>query len=307
MNRNFTQMSSPSRSFYTRLMRPAALAAVVSALVVLGGCASAPVDTPAVDLPFPSPISGPGRPDLDRGAQRAVEEGWESLLRGDSAGARSRAAQTEENPAATLLGLQATVVANNRDTIPGLVELTATHPDYAAAWLTLSAAAEKAANEALALSAASRGAKLWSNKRWVERVGSLHTRWVDDRINEAERLYESDQPAEAIAALAPAMALEPGNKDAVLLKARSLIAAGQPDRAEAALAVLPRDRDVVLLGGSIAEARGDTDAAIRIYSSLEDDPDATLLAASIAESRHDWQTAMSLYSALPNGHTPRKM
>lgn len=291
-------MISSHRSLFAQLVVCAAFAALIG----VSGCATAPAVSPALDLPFPSPISGPGRPDLDRGAQRAIDEGWNSLLRGDNAGARSSAARVENNPAATLLELQSVVVADNRDTIAGLVELTATLPGYAAAWLTLSAAAEKADNEALALSAANRGAKLWSNERWVDRARSLHTRWVDDRIKEAEGLCESDQPTEALAALEPALALEPGNKDAVLVKTSALIASGQPDRAEAALAVLPQDRDVVMLAGSIAEARGDTGAAIRIYSSLEDDPEATLHAVSIAESEREWQTAMRLYSALPNDH-----
>ena len=295
-------MFSPRRNLLTQLTACAAIATAASALLLLNGCASAPAVSPVVELPFPSPTSGPGHPELDRGAQRHLEDGWQSLLRGDSTGARSAASQSGSNSAATLLELQSTVIGNNRGTIQGLEELTASQPDYAAAWLTLSAAAEKADNEALALSAADRGAELWSKQRWVDRANNLHTLWVDNRIEEAGRLFDSDQPVEAIAALAPAMALEPGNRDAVLLKTRALVAVGQPDRAEAALSVLPQDRDVTLLAGNIAEARGDTDAAIRIYSSLQDDPEATLLAVSIAESEHNWQTAMDLYTSLPENH-----
>ena len=262
-----------------------------------------------MSLDFPSPDEGPGGPSLDKGQRRKIERGWDALIRGDAAAARASASGV--GTAGQLLALQASVVDGDQDPVPGLRGLTETAPDYAAAWLTLSVAAESADNESLALGAAKRGTELWSDKRWRDRSDRLHQLWVGDRVNSAQRLLETGEPEQALDALDPALALEPGNRDAVLLKARLLIALDEPDRAEAALAILPRDNDVIRMSGTIAEARGDLSAAMRIYSSLPDDPEATILAAAIAESTGDWLNAMNLYSSLPDeqpekGHGLRK-
>ena len=268
-------------------------------LASMSGCATAPSGPPAARLDFPSPGTGPGRPAIDRGVQRDIDAGWNELLRGDAVAARKSAARAGTGPAAELLGLQAAIVADDSDPIPGLRRLTDAGPDYAAAWITLSVAAEKADNEALALAAADRGADLWPDDRWESRAEQLHQRWVDDRVSSARSLYEAEQPTGALDTLAPALALEPENRPAVLLQARILIALDEPDRAEAVLASLSRDNDVVLLSGNIAESRGDLNAALRIYASLADDPEATLLAIGVAETQGQWSTAMNLWSTLP--------
>ena len=195
--------------------------------------------------------------------------------------------------------MQADVVEGG-DAVADLEQLTGSMPEYAAAWLTHSVAAENSANERLALTAAQRGAELWSDQRWVDREQALRQRWVGDRIASARTLYEADQPEEARAALLPALEIEPDNRDAVILEARIFIDLDQPDRAESILARLPRDPEVIRVSGNIAEARGDLNAAMRIYSSLRDDPEALLMAIDIAENQSDWLTAMNLYSALPD-------
>jgi tetratricopeptide (TPR) repeat protein len=273
-----------------------ALGAVV--LLNLTGCASAPAGPPPERLGFPSPASGPGRPDLDKGAKEQISEGWQSLLRGDTAAARSGAARVA-GTAGRLLEMQADVVEGS-DAVADLEQLTGSMPDYAAAWLTLSVAAENSDNEKLALTAARRGAELWSDQRWVDREQALHQRWIGDRIASARTLYEADNPEKARSALLPALEIEPDNRDAVILEARIFIDLDQPDRAESVLAKLPRDPEVIRVSGNIAEARGDLNAAMRIYSSLQDDPEALLMAIDIAETQSDWLTAMNLYSALPD-------
>ncbi len=279
----------------------AASAAAIVALLGLGGCATAPADVAEVQLEFPSPDSGPGRPALEKGAERHIDDGWQALRRSDPTAAKTFAAQAGAGTASHLLELQAAIVSG-KNPVDDLEGLTRTAPEYAAAWLTLSVAAERADNEALALQAADRGASLWPDKRWVERTQSLRRRWVDDRVEAATTLLAEDDPQASLTTLEPALALDPDNRDAVLLQARSWIAIDRLDTAEAVLAGLPRDRDVVLLSGSIAESRGDADAAIRIYSSLPDDPEATLLAIALAEVEENWQTAMELYSSLPDDH-----
>ena len=274
-------------------------AAAVISLVISAGCASAPAKAPPARLDFPAPDTGPGRPDLSRADQDHIDKGWNALLAGDPAMARSSAAQTGPNPAAELLTLQADIVAGSDSSMPGLERLTTAQSEYAAAWLTLSVAAESADDEAVALEAASRGAELWPDKRWIGREQRLRQRWVDDRIESARELYETEYSVAALEVLEPALTLDPDNRDAVLLKARALIALDQPDRAEAALSGLPRDPEVVRVSGNIAEARGDLSAAMRIYTSLPEDPEAVLLGVGIAESQGDWLSAMNLYRLLP--------
>lgn len=277
-----------------------ALALAIVGVLALAGCASAPPAAPPERLPFPSPAEGPGAPELGTQAAKHLEAGWRSLARGDAAGARTGAAEAGANPASQLLELQARVVAGGPDPTPALAELAAENPEYAAGWLTLSAAAEAAREEATALEAAERGAELWPVKRWQERAQELRRRWIGDRVASAERLFGEGRPDAAVEALAPALAIEPDNRGALLVKARSLTALGELDRAEAALVGLPRDREVIMLAGDIAEARGDSSAAIRIYSSLEDDPEALLEAIRLAEEDADWLTAMNLYGELPD-------
>jgi tetratricopeptide (TPR) repeat protein len=277
----------------------AVLAVAAISLVISTGCASAPAAAPPARLDFPAPNSGPGRPDLSHAEQNHIDQGWKALLKGDSTSARTNATQAGANPAAELLSLQAALVAGSGDPISDLERLTTDESQYAAAWLTLSVAAESADNERVALEASQRGAALWSDKRWLEREQRLHQMYVGDRIDSARELYETEYPEAALEALQPVLELDPDNRDAVLVKAHVLIALDQPDRAEVALSTLPRDPEVVRLSGSIAEARGDLSAAMRIYSSLPDDPDAMLLAVAIAESQDDWLTAMNLYTSLP--------
>ncbi len=290
--------SEPFR--FLQAVRATAAAAAAVALLGLGGCATTPAGAPEAQLEFPSPDSGPGRPALEKAAQRQIDDGWQALLRGDTTAARAGAAQAGATSASRLLELQAAVVAGDHP-IQGLETLTGTAPDYAAAWLTLSVAAEGAGNEDLALRAAGRGADLWPDTRWVGRYDNLRRRWIDDRILTASGLNEQGDPGAALHALEPALALDPQNRDALLVQTRSLIALDELDRAEAVLTGLPRDREAVLVAGSIAEARGDSTAAIRIYSSLPDDPDVVLRAVALAEDQGDWQTAMDLYAILPDG------
>jgi tetratricopeptide (TPR) repeat protein len=290
---------------YLRVMNRNAATGVVlivfaAVAAMFGGCTSAPATAPPTALAFPAPNTGPGSPVIDRSTRRDIEKGWKALKGGNIAAARSEIERSGQSPVARLLGLQAAVVANDRDPIPDLRDLTTNLPGYAAAWLTLSVAAEKTLDEALSLAAAARGAELWPDRRWIERSRELHQRWVGDRIDSAQRLLDIGEPGAALATLAPALELEPANGDAVLIEARSFVALGEPDRAEAVISGLPRTPDVVKLAGHIAEARGDFTAALRIYSSLPDDTEAVLLAIAVAEKQGDWLSAMNLYSLLPD-------
>ncbi|MFV2073813.1 MAG: tetratricopeptide repeat protein [Thermoanaerobaculales bacterium] len=274
-SRDFGTLSELSRRAH-RLPAAIAVVAGLSAVAVLAGCGSTTAVGPPPHLGFPSPDSGPGGPTLDRSDQRQIERGWTALETGDTAAARLSAGRAGENPAAQLLELQATVSAKDGDPLVGLEELTTTQPEYAAAWLTLSVAAEQAGHESVALEAARFGAKLWPDQRWIARASDLHRRWVEDRTVAAQRLLDAGDAPGAIEAVEPALALVPADRGAVLVKARALLAQGETDEAE-----------IVLLA-------------------LQGDPDALLLEGGIAESRRDWQTAMDLYTALPADHPERQ-
>lgn len=281
-----------------------AITAGFSVAVVLGllfgvGCASAPGPAPPARLDFPAPDVGPGRPDLDKAQRQQIDKGWQALRAGDTAAARAAVARGAPSSASELLILQAEIVAGSENPVAELESLTDSHSRYAAAWLTLSVAAENEGEESIALSASIRGAELWPEERWLDRSMELYQRWVGDRIDSARAFYDDGDNESALEALEPALFLDPDSRDAVILKARVLIALEQPDRAEAALARLPRDTEVVRLSGNIAEARGDLSAAFRIYTSLPDDPKAVLLAVAIAEGEDDWLSAMNLYESLP--------
>jgi tetratricopeptide (TPR) repeat protein len=166
--------------------------------------------------------------------------------------------------------------------------------------LTLSAAAEADGQRRISLEAARTGAELWPIDRWQQRAEALQSSWVDEPVAEAADLLERGLPESALEALEPALAAQPGGRQAVLLQASALLAMDEPDRAEAALVLLPRDDEVALLAGRIAEARGDLGAALRIYSSIPENPAATEAGIRIAEDRGEWQTAMQLYQSLPD-------
>ena len=277
----------------------AAMVAAVGLLVALTGCAPSPSLQPPTHLDFPAPDTGPGRPTIERSAQRHIEEGWKALERGDVEAARAAAGRAGSGPAAWLLELQAATVAGVDDPIPGLQEMVQTSPQYAAAWLTLSVAAEEGGRESIAFDAARRGADLWPDDRWVRRATALHRRWVGDRIDSARNEFQADRPDDALSTLTPVLAIEPGNRDAVFLQVDALVALGEFQRAEDSLAALPPDPEVLRHAGGVAEARGDLIAAMEIYSSIEGDPEALLLAAAVAETQGAWQEAMDFYAALP--------
>ena len=294
--------NSPEGTLVIRASRSlvhAAMAAAVGFLVASIGCAPSPSLQPPTHLDFPAPDTGPGRPTLQRSAQRHIEQGWKALERGDVQAAKAGADRAGSGPAARLLELQAATVAGGGDPISGLQGIVETYPEYAAAWLTLSAAAEKGNRERIAFDAARRGADLWPDDRWVQRAADLHGRWVEDRIASARDDLQADRPTDALSTLAPALAVEPDNRDAVFLQVDALVALGEFEQAETSLAALPPDPEVLRHAGGVAEARGDLTAAMEIYSSIEGDPEALVLAAAVAEKQGAWQEAMDFYAALP--------
>jgi tetratricopeptide (TPR) repeat protein len=274
--------AAPRPSPFRRLL----LALLAAAVGAAAGCATAPPPTIA-DPGFPSPLAGPGVPELAKGDARLLEQGWDRLRAGDPAAARQAAGRATASAAARLLDLQAALVEGRGEATGGLRELTASAPGYAVAWLTLSVAAERAGDEAVALSAARQGASLWSKEAWQARADQLRARWVLGRLTEAARLVAAGQAEEGLALAERALALEPANRDAILTRARALIALGSSDQAEAALTPLASDPDALLLSGSIAERRRDWETAMDLYDSLPADyPER---ASSLRRAKQQWR------------------
>ena len=257
-------------------------------LLVLSACATtSTVPTHQADLWFPSPLDGPGRPSLERSQQRHLNQAWSLLAQGQSVAARGQISRVHTPAAGRLLLLQADLLDDVPDTIPQIEALAEELPDYAAAWITLSLAAERAGDEPLAVAAGRRGGNLWDVSPWNERPTLLHDRWVVQRVEEASRLVEASEAEAAIELIDRAMALEPGFRDGFVVRARALMALDRPDEAEVVLASLAGDADAIFLAGRIAEKRLDWQTAMDLYDTLPDDfPDKEV---ALGRTRLRWR------------------
>jgi tetratricopeptide (TPR) repeat protein len=256
-----------------RLASAGGLAAV--ALVTVQACTTAVTAPGRAEVNFPSPLAGPGRPEISASERRRVDEAWHLLLSGQLAAAREEVERARGTVQGRLLTAQIDLLAGEPDSRPAVEEITRQHPRYAAAWMTLSWAAEQEGQEAQALEAARIGGDLWHGGPWARRAMDLQMRFVEQRLSLAGDALDADDPARALELLDRVLALEPENRHGLLLTARALIKEGDSATAEEVLARLPSD------------------------------PDALHLAAQIAEDRKDWLTAMDLYESLPEGYPER--
>ena len=227
----------------------------------------------AADLP--SPLSGPGGESIKKSQQKKIRRAWQELTSGNLEASRKRLARLGQLPPAALLELQIRLVEGREDVTAELIAFCARNPDYAAAWITLSIAAEAEGSEQVALKAARLAGELWPTSPWANRATELEQRWLLHRITEAERLLEAGDLDGALSELEAVNALDPQRLDSTLLKAEILFA---DDRSQEALDLLEE---------------------------IPDDPDARFLAGRIFESRQDWQTAMDSYSSLPEDYPER--
>jgi hypothetical protein len=218
---------------------------------------------------IPSPLQGPGVPELSRSERRAIDKAWAKLDSGRLDAAAKRAARSGASPAAELLRIQIDSLSERENLLADLQRLADENPEYAAAWATLSLLAEAVADEPTAYSATRHVAELWAAPRWSSRAEELEKLWVEDRVALADRLVAAQAPQDALHELEAALMLEPDHRDGLLVEARALLAM---DRIDDANGVLAR---------------------------LGNDPEALMMAGEIAELERDWLTAMDRYDALP--------
>jgi len=254
---------------------PRPLLPVVCRGAVLAALALAVASAVAAQLALPSPLEGPGRPELKRRDAKRLAKAVTKLEDDDLAAASAAAAKASDTPARELLELQIAMAAEEPP-VPELEQLCAGHPDYAAAWVTLSEAAARSGLESTALDAARRSAELWPESTWAQRAGELERRYVDGRITQAQAIAAEGQAEAALEIVEGALALDPSDRNALLTKADLLGELGRPDDAEA------------------------------ILRTLGDDPDVLIRRARLAESQHDLAAAMALWGALPAGVAGRE-
>ena len=255
-----------------------ALAALaLGGLLTLAGCATTgPAVAPTARLPFPSPLTGPGRPAVEPKRARELEKGWKALEAGRPEETQRRAAAAGPGPGATLLDLQARTLGDPAGAVDGLRALVEESPGYAAAWLTLSEAAERAGDGATALAAARRGAALWGSPAWRARVTRLEDELIGEPLARGREALEAGDAPGAASLAEEVLEVDPANREARLLRARAAL-----------------DQD----DGATVES---------VLEPLGDDPEALLLRGRLAERRHRWMEAYRLYEALPPDHPLRE-
>jgi tetratricopeptide (TPR) repeat protein len=256
------------------ILRMCGIGAVIGAALIAGCRSSAPRIDRTVDLGFPSPLSGPGQPPLNDDAEDAVFAAWALLTTGQTAEARLRAAAAGSSDPAALVTQQVALL-DGSPSIDQLTAITQRTPAYAAAWATLSVAAERVGDEALAMEAAHRVAALWSSSPWSGRADALEQRWIDDRVEGADQAVNSGDAEAAIELVQRALDLRPDHRRALLV-----------------------------LGGA-ERTRGDLEAADAAFARLGDDPEALLERADIARVQDRPSAAMDLLARLPDDHPQR--
>jgi tetratricopeptide (TPR) repeat protein len=219
---------------------------------------------------LPSPLTGPGVPQLKKSERRSIEKALKQLDRGRPDAAVKAARKAGSNAAASLLQVQIALAGGRGDQLSVLQQLVTDQPGYAAAWATLTVVTEAEGNEAGALESARRVADLWPGSQWAARADELGRLWIDDRVTHADELLARGQVGESMAELSQALALDPTNQPGLMLRAHGLFELGRLEESEAVL------------------------------DGLEDGgPEALLLLAKIAERQGNWLAAMERYSGLP--------
>lgn len=270
-NGRWRQIDDPRprvRSTFVRARTDCSLPLLVMVVGVLFALTAWPSGA-APSVEFPSPLSGPGVGEIKKSKRKKVDRAWREYLAGDHAESRERARRAGDIAPARLIEYQILVREENPDGLEGLRSLCRQHPDYAAAWITLSIAAEIVDAEMEAIETARRGGALWPEPPWRVRADELYSRWVDERIERADQFVEDGRLSDAMDQVQAARELDPERQDASLIVAKILLANDRIPEASALLDEIP------------------------------DLPEATFLQGIIAEDRQDWQSAMELYSSLP--------
>jgi hypothetical protein len=267
-DRSLTRRGGRTRSRSRELARACLLLGSAVLVGVLGALVLAPTSAVAAAPALPSPVEGPGCPELARRDAKRLAKAVTKLEAGDLAAAKKAAAKTGSSAARRLLELQVAMAESAEPPVPELELLCADNPGYAAAWVTLTEAASLAGREATALEAARRSAELWPQSPWAKRVVGLAGRLASERIALARTQAAEGDSVAALASLDEALTLIPADRDALLLKSELLAELGRTDEADGILRGMGDDPEVLASRARIAEARGDLDAAMALWEAV---------------------------------------
>ncbi len=222
----------------------------------------------AAQLPFPSPLDGPGTPSLSRSQQKRIVKAWGRLEAGRTADAAKAARKVSDTTAGRLLSLQIELVRGGEPPVDGLAALCEANPGYAAAWATLASTLEPTGSEAATLAAARRVAELWPDSPWGQRVKTLESRWVDSRIADAMDRTEAGDTEAALELIDAALVLQPGNGRALMAKAELLRDMGRIQEVVDVLQPIANEPEVRMLIAQIAEENGQLFEAMQHYTAV---------------------------------------
>jgi tetratricopeptide (TPR) repeat protein len=246
--------------------------------------------TAAANDPLPDPLSGPGHPELSRAAQKRLDKAKNSLARGKTAAVEKALRKAGSSEAVTLFRLQMDLMSDAQDPTPALQELVDQHDGYAAAWITLSIAAERSGDEAVAYRAATRAAELWPGSTRSLRLEQFDKLWIEDRVDLAQRRLADGAPDEALEPVDHALALAPDHPRGLLVRARAMVSLDRLDEAEEVLLRLPGDARAQMLYGRIAELRRDWQIAMDRYQEVP--PDTPGRAEALSRAQLRWRLSM---------------
>ena len=242
----------------------ATLVVIALCLTPIGASTAQPVD-------LPSPLDGPGHPELKKSQVKRINKAWTKFSAGDVSGARKALRKELDNPAGQLLALQIDVTGSPEPPIDELTEFCSSHEDYGAAWVTLTAAQEHVGDEGAALQSARRVSELWPESKWAGKATALEHEWITGRIDEARGQLDQGNAQAAIGLADTALELDPDNPTGRMIRARALLALDQDGPAEAELLTLTDNPEARMLLAGLAEDRGDLSVAMQYYKSVPED------------------------------------
>ncbi len=240
-------------------IRHLVITVVTAATVALGA---------SQQVPFPSPLDGPGTPPLTRSQTKRIGKAWSKLEAGKTAQAAKTVRKVADTTAGSLLSLQIQLMSDGEAPLAGLSTLCAANPGYAAAWATLAAASEITGDEVVAVEAAMKVSALWPDSPWGKRAAALESRWVDSRIASARALTESGDLELALVQIDDVLMLQPTAGQALMIKAEILHDLGRDQAAEEVLRPIAEEPEARMLMAQIAEENGQLFEAMQLYISI---------------------------------------
>jgi tetratricopeptide (TPR) repeat protein len=255
-------------------LRRIALAGLLIALaaVSLTRCASAPPPAAAADK-FPlDPREGLSGP-----FDASIDKGWRALQSGDAAGARRAFEETPDGPsgrAAAIGSVEALVLLEKPEPAEAIcARELAEGPGTLPLWTACGERAARAGDPSSAFTLYERAAERAPQRHGiVKRADELRAQATEAVLAAAERDSEKGRRPEAAAAVAQALAWNPGSAPVLVRAAEVECAGGEKESAlryyRDALALGGVDEEAERRAGDLALETGDYAMAVMVFDSL---------------------------------------